>query len=208
MTIQSGTKPNNYKIRKKENTYAYILLRDNVTETVNEEGDTLYNYEEYEIVIADRNNLENYIEKNLVTLLSKAKTKYLKNKKQQKYKEIEQERLKRTKIMPWTIPSSNTQVNVKIEENPPDKPRQTWLAGSSAWGIANVQKGNSDEIDDLIAADDSAHPMTAQEWVDFGIALKQYIKNHVMAAKQHWQDIGSYTTINEVINHDLTKYWP
>ena len=127
---------------------------------------------------------------------------------QQKYAEIEAERVSSTEYMPWTVPSSGTQVKVKIQEEPPNKPRQTWLTGTSAWGLACVQEGTPDETDDLIAADDSLHTMTAQEWVQFGKALKEWVRDNLMAAKMHMTNVQALTTVQDVIDYDYSGGWP
>src|SRR6056297_1823043 len=128
--------------------------------------------------------------------------------RQQKNAEIEQERINHTQFMPWTVPSSGTQVQVKIAEEPPGKPRQTWLAGTSAWGIACVQEGTPDETDNLIAADDSLHSMAAQEWVQFGKALKTWVRDNLMAAKQHMANVKDLTAVQNIIDYDFSGGWP
>jgi hypothetical protein len=128
--------------------------------------------------------------------------------RQQKYAEIEQERISRTQFMPWTIPSSGTQVEVKIAEEPPGKPRQTWLSGTCSWGLACVQEGTPDELDTLIAADDSLHSMTASEWVQFGKALKLWVRDNLMAAKQHIANVQALDTAQDVIDYDYSSEWP
>ena len=121
---------------------------------------------------------------------------------------IENERINRTKLMPWTVPSTGTEVEVKLSEDAPSKPRQTWLSGTSSWGVAKVQEGNSDATDDLIAADDSTHTMTASEWVEFGKAIKSWIKDNLMTAKYHKGNIEDQTTVDDVVNYDYSTDWP
>jgi len=125
----------------------------------------------------------------------------------EKAEEIEQERIKRTEFMPYTTPDG-IDVQVKVGEKPPHKPRQTWLAGTAAWGIANIQKGTPNEVDSLIAADDTSHDMTAEQWVDFGITLKSWIKDNVMAAKEHMANVRDLTTVENVQNYDTSTGWP
>ena len=50
-----------------------LFLRENIEETTNEYGDTVYNYDEYRLEIRDRLNLEQYIETNFGALILKAK---------------------------------------------------------------------------------------------------------------------------------------
>jgi len=128
--------------------------------------------------------------------------------RQQKYAEIEAERVSRTEYMPWTVPSSGTQVQVKIQEEPPNKPRQTWLSGTSSWGLAKVQAGTPDETDSLIAADDSLHSMTASEWVDFGVALKEWVRDNLMTAKQHIANVQALADVQDIIGYDFSGGWP
>ncbi len=126
--------------------------------------------------------------------------------KSRKINEIEAERLRRNETMPFTTPDG-IDIQIKIAEQPPAKPRQTWLAGASAKGLAAKVKGQS-FTNDLIAADDSRHDMNEDEWIQLGEKLQDWIKAHIDAASQHIADIQSYNTVDEVQNHDLTKYWP
>ena len=128
--------------------------------------------------------------------------------REQKYAEIESERILRTTYMPWTIPSTGTQVQVKIAEDAPAKPRMSWLSGTSSWGLARVQEGAPNETDSLIAADDTLHEMTAEEWVQFGKAMKQWIRDNLMAAKQHMASVQALTAVQDVIDHDWSTGWP
>ncbi len=50
-----------------------LFLRENMTETTNEEGDTLYNYEEYRMEMRTRPNIEQYVADNFDALILKAK---------------------------------------------------------------------------------------------------------------------------------------
>lgn len=124
------------------------------------------------------------------------------------YQQIDNERVKNITYMPWTVPSTGTQVHVKIAEEPPHKPRQTWLSGTSSWGLACVQEGTPDETDTLIAADDSLHSMTASEWVQFGKALKVWVRDNLMAAKQHMANIQALTDEQSIISYDYSTGWP
>ncbi len=125
----------------------------------------------------------------------------------EKFEEIEQERIKRTELMPYTTPDA-VDVEVKIQEEPPNKPRQTWLSGTSSWGLAKVQAGTPDETDSLIAADDSLHSMTASEWVDFGVALKEWVQDNLMTAKQHMANVQALADVQSIIDYDYSTGWP
>lgn len=120
--------------------------------------------------------------------------------------EVERERSRRTKQMPFTTQEGTT-IEVKIGEDAPDKPRQTWLAGASSRALAAKVKGES-FTDDLIAADDTKHSMDQDDWVTLGEELHQWVRDHISVAKDHRDEILSYTSIEDVENHDLTKYWP
>ena len=124
--------------------------------------------------------------------------------REQKYAEIESERILRTAYMPWTVPSTGTQVQVKIAEEPPAKPRQTWLSGTGSWALSRVVKDMSSDTDELIAADDTLHTMTASEWVDFGEALKHWVQDNLMAAKQHTQSVQALTDVQSIIDYNYS----
>ncbi|MFW6247011.1 MAG: hypothetical protein ACOC22_02450 [bacterium] len=126
----------------------------------------------------------------------------------EKAEEIEEERVKRTELMPYTTPDGED-VEVKLLEEPPNKPRQTWLSGTCSWGLAEVQDNNPDETDDLIAADDTTHTMKASDWVEFGKKMKKWVKDNLMAAKQHVQNVKDLESIEEIKDYDYTtNYWP
>lgn len=127
--------------------------------------------------------------------------------RQQKYAEIEAERASRTELMPYTTPDG-VSIEVKLTEDSPTKPRMSWLSGTSSWGLAEVQEGNPDATDSLIAADDTLHEMTASEWVQFGKAMKQWIRDNLMAAKQHIQAVKALTTVQDVVDYDYSSGWP
>jgi len=50
-----------------------LFLRENITEIQNEDGDTLYQYDEYRLDIRDRAGIEQYVADNFDALLAKAK---------------------------------------------------------------------------------------------------------------------------------------
>ena len=68
MKAESNIKPNQIKIKGKNGGMCKVLLRKNVSEKTieNEDGstDTLYEYDEVIVELAERNNLENYISNN------------------------------------------------------------------------------------------------------------------------------------------------
>jgi len=128
--------------------------------------------------------------------------------KEELYEKIENERVNRTQLMPWTIPSTGVSVQVKIGEDAPGKPRMSWLSGNSAWGIMEVQDGNPDVTDTLIAADDTLHTMTASEWKEFGRAMKYWIGDNVIAAKQHLNAVKNLTNLQDILDYDYLTGWP
>jgi len=67
---------------------------------------------------------------------------------------------------------------------------------------------NETFADNIIAADDASHSMDDDDWLEFGKELHSYISDHIGAEKQHRADIQGYTTVDDVVNHDLTQYWP
>ncbi|MCK9301469.1 MAG: hypothetical protein M0P23_08860 [Bacteroidales bacterium] len=127
--------------------------------------------------------------------------------KEEKYNQIEAERFNRMKLMTFTIPSTNIQVEVKIAEQPPSKPRQTWLAAASTRAIAAKIK-SIPFADELIAADNSRYLMDQDDWIAFSAELHQLVKDYIDAANQHIINIQGYNTVEEVRGHDLTLYWP
>ena len=50
-----------------------LFLRENIEETTNEDGDTVYNYDEYRTEIRDRPNIEKYVQDNFDALILRAK---------------------------------------------------------------------------------------------------------------------------------------
>ncbi|MCF8009522.1 MAG: hypothetical protein K9K32_07120 [Halanaerobiales bacterium] len=68
MQVEGSVKPDSYEIKTIENGMAIVLLRKNISEKTieNEDGstDTLYEYDEVEVELIERNNLESYIENN------------------------------------------------------------------------------------------------------------------------------------------------
>jgi len=136
-----------------------------------------------------------------------AKQEPLEQAKMDKMAEVEVERVRRTEQMPFTIPSSGTSVQVKIAEQPPSKPRQTWLSGASSRALA-AKVESSTMTEDMIAADDTRHSMNEDDWVQLGKELHNWVRAHIDAASQHMADIQGYTTVDEVQGHNLTLYWP
>lgn len=124
-----------------------------------------------------------------------------------KLKEVEQERIKRTAIMLFTLPNGK-KIPIKTQEEPPNKPRLSWLIGAATWGQTLVFEGQSYVAEDLIAADDTIYKLTAKEWKELGKALHNWVSRHLKAAKQHEKDIMQYSVREDVENHDLNLYWP
>ena len=61
MKSQSTIRPQEIQVRKRDKGHALIRLRRNITET-EKDGDTLYDYEETNVSIADRRGLVSYVE--------------------------------------------------------------------------------------------------------------------------------------------------
>jgi hypothetical protein len=72
--------PSTYKVRKTENDTAFVLFRENITEnqTTDDEGntETQYVYDEYELQVTNRTNLDSFIQNNLASLTAKARDKW------------------------------------------------------------------------------------------------------------------------------------
>jgi hypothetical protein len=80
MKVQSHLQPDSYKVRKIENDTAFVLFRENITEnqTTDDEGntETQYVYDEYELQVTNRTNLDSFIQNNLASLTAKARDKW------------------------------------------------------------------------------------------------------------------------------------
>jgi hypothetical protein len=131
----------------------------------------------------------------------------LKKAKRDKLNQIELERVHRCEQMPYELPDG-TVVQVQIKEEPPRKPRLTWLSGNASWGKTKADEGDTSTTDELIAADDSRHPLTTAEWKEFGKALQLWIRKHIDAAAQHAANVQALTTVEEVQSYDHTANWP
>ena len=68
MIKQSNEAVDKYSLNKVSNYYYKVLLRDNI-----EEKDSIYTYNEYELVIAAKDNADEYINENFDILLNQAK---------------------------------------------------------------------------------------------------------------------------------------
>lgn len=68
MQVEGSVFPEQIQVKNYENGMAKVLLRRNITENTitNEDGstDTIYQYEETRVELANRNNLEQYIQNN------------------------------------------------------------------------------------------------------------------------------------------------
>lgn len=131
--------------------------------------------------------------------------------KEEKLKEIGRERTRRMELMPYTAPDG--EVEVKLREEPPIKPRQTWLSSKAGKAESRIRRGlNMDDVDGdkyLIAADDTKHEMTADDWLDLGEKIDSWITGHIFAATQHIQAVKDLGTVEDVEGYDYTKdHWP
>ena len=133
---------------------------------------------------------------------------FLQVEKKHKSGVIELYRARLTQYMPYTTPDG-AEVQVKIAEEPPNKPRQTWLAGASAKALAAKVKGES-FANDLIAADDTRHSMSEDDWITLGEMLHQWIKDHIDVAREHIANVKALDTVDDVIAYDITTNpeWP
>lgn len=68
MIKQSNEAVDKYSLNKVSNYYYKVLLRDNI-----EEKDSIYTYNEYELVIAAKDNADEYVNENFDILLNQAK---------------------------------------------------------------------------------------------------------------------------------------
>lgn len=64
MKVQGSVNPDAIWVKEGKNGIVTVLLRKNVTTTTNEYGDTIYEYDEVEVQLADRANLIDYIQNN------------------------------------------------------------------------------------------------------------------------------------------------
>jgi predicted transcriptional regulator len=68
--VYSGIKPDKYLIRKTDDDSHYVKLRQNIKEITNEETNSkAYQYEELEVIIPKKKNIDEYIQNNFEALL-------------------------------------------------------------------------------------------------------------------------------------------
>ena len=135
----------------------------------------------------------------------------------EKCNEIEAMRSLQCEEMPYSLPDGTT-IGIKIKEEPPDKPRLSWVMGVAAWGQMMTADGNgSDDSKLLIAADDTIHTVTAETWKDIGDELSIWINANLQASIYHRGQIGaiyndislsSAEKIEEIRIYDITTGWP
>lgn len=68
MKVNSTVNPSKFYIRKVNLGVAYVRLRKNVVEDLDEEDNTIFDYDEVEVGISDRSNLNQFIEDNFEVL--------------------------------------------------------------------------------------------------------------------------------------------
>lgn len=68
MKVQSSVNPSKFYVRKIELGVAHVKLRNNIAEVVDEEDNINYVFDEVEVQISDRGNLEDYITTNFDSL--------------------------------------------------------------------------------------------------------------------------------------------
>ena len=92
---ESKIYPDSIWLRKTETGKAYLRLRDNIEEvereTEDEEKETIYEYDEVEVVVANRQNLMDYVENNFSDLFELGKEQMAKVEKtsEEKIEELE-----------------------------------------------------------------------------------------------------------------------
>lgn len=68
MKVQSAVNPSKFYVRKIELGVAHVKLRDNIVEVTDDEDNIGYEFDEVEVEISDRGNLEDYISDNFISL--------------------------------------------------------------------------------------------------------------------------------------------
>lgn len=121
---------------------------------------------------------------------------------------VEHARLASSAQMPWTVPATRAKVVINVQEDAPTKPRQTWLAGTILWASTEIAAGHPDATDDLIAADDSTHSLTAADWITLGKDIKGWIRRHIEQERIHKRAVDLLTTTPKVMAYDETANWP
>lgn len=112
------------------------------------------------------------------------------------------ENIKNTKLetMEYTLPAGDI-VTVKIAEDAPDKPRQSWL--SMTINKAMIAVVNSEDFSEtLIDAQDNEHILTANDWLDFGKCMQERIVGLVRTAKIDIENIKSFTAVEPILNYN------
>lgn len=110
MKVNSSVRPNKFYIRKRELGEVFIKLRKNIEEVEEEidsgEVETIYNYDEVEVKIVDRGNLEEYINNNFEPLFKLG----IRNKSKKEISDAEKiEELEET-LMEMSILQANTEM--------------------------------------------------------------------------------------------------
>jgi hypothetical protein len=96
--------------------------------------------------------------------------------KEAEHHRIDIERFSKMQYMSFVIPSSGQEVQINLTEEPPMKPRLTWLLVSCVQMLAYIQGGDpSPGMKVLIGADDKEYNLTASDW----IALLHELGNHL-----------------------------
>lgn len=107
--------------------------------------------------------------------------------KEAEHNKIDIERFSTMQYMTFMVPSLGKEVKINITEDPPIKPRLTWLTIACLRMLAYVQEGKNTEIGILVDADDVEHSLTAPDWVALLKELGGFLQANIEAAAKRKQ---------------------
>jgi len=91
---------------------------------------------------------------------------------------------------------------VKIREDSPNKPRQSWLNMSVNRATIAVIRG--EEFNEpLILADDSQWSMDANKWINFGMDMQSHVANVLFVKATKEIDINNLSSIDDIIAYNV-----
>jgi hypothetical protein len=124
--------------------------------------------------------------------------------------QVEQQRQKQCEVLPYPLYDGQF-VQIKVKEEPPHKPRFSWIMGAGAWGQMKVAQGNPEETKTLIAADDTVHTISAEEWCSIGEALSTWIDTNLQVALSHVSVISQLqqaVNLSGLKDYNVMIGWP
>lgn len=128
------------------------------------------------------------------------------DKKAELLEAIEEKRITQCENFPFV--KDGVKIIVKIKEEPPNKPRLTWVGNTAAWGEMMVSENDTTSTEKLIAHDDSLHTLITVEWRELGKQLKVWLSQNIQASKIHMFAVNALDTIEALNDYDFLAGWP